>query len=437
MIITDYFVSPEDSFESHDQFDRKATADGLTALVTASNRPTVIILDGEWGSGKSVFLRLWRNELRSKHPVIFLDAYARDYNNDPLFVIASEIISALRENSPVAARTFRSKAAGLAKSLAGLAAVAGVKAATAGMVSLDGVGDAADAVISHVGERATAEIEALLDAGSNHEKSLAQLKEELRQLPDRLGPKGVEDGKILIFIIDELDRCRPEFALRLIEVVKHFFDVPGIKFVIGANAQVLAASVKHTYGDIDGHRYLSRLVNHTFSLPAAPKVRSGNAISSFVRQTSEQSNLSSKQAGETVDRTISFFAEAGLVQLRDLTRIYTSANIAWPRSGINDEVSAVLFAVLCIMKTCQSQMFLKAQQGTLKEEEFANWIASGGSLFDSSMRDVISEYVGAFLRESVGDESQQILRFIRLPVRNRGDALRYLATGVVNAIPAL
>jgi predicted KAP-like P-loop ATPase len=35
-----------------------------------------------------------------------------------------------------------------------------------------------------------------------------------------------KEKKPLVFIVDELDRCKPEFAIRLIERIKHFFDIP-------------------------------------------------------------------------------------------------------------------------------------------------------------------------------------------------------------------
>ena len=55
--------------------------------------------------------------------------------------------------------------------------------------------------------------------------------------------------RLLIFI-DELDRCRPTFAIETLEVVKHFFNVPNVVFVFSLDMNQLQKSIKTIYGDI-------------------------------------------------------------------------------------------------------------------------------------------------------------------------------------------
>lgn len=78
-----------------------------------------------------------------------------------------------------------------------------------------------------------------------------------------------ECAKPLVFIIDELDRCRPTFALELMERVKHLFQVPGITFVFGANKKSLMASVRSGYGDQEDE-YLQKFFDLEFKLPIFP-----------------------------------------------------------------------------------------------------------------------------------------------------------------------
>ena len=63
----------------------------------------------------------------------------------------------------------------------------------------------------------------------------------------------------LVFIIDELDRCRPTFAIELLERVKHIFDIPNMVFVFGINHDELCKSLKSIYGDIEADVYLRPL----------------------------------------------------------------------------------------------------------------------------------------------------------------------------------
>ena len=70
----------------------------------------------------------------------------------------------------------------------------------------------------------------------------------------------------LVFIIDELDRCRPTFAIELLERVKHIFDVPNLVFVFGINRNELCSALQSVYGNIDATVYLRRFFDMEFML---------------------------------------------------------------------------------------------------------------------------------------------------------------------------
>lgn len=71
----------------------------------------------------------------------------------------------------------------------------------------------------------------------------------------------------ILFFIDELDRCRPDFALSILELVKHVFDIPGIKFIFVANLEQLKAAIRKRYGqDVDAGVYLEKFVKMEIGL---------------------------------------------------------------------------------------------------------------------------------------------------------------------------
>lgn len=72
--------------------------------------------------------------------------------------------------------------------------------------------------------------------------------------------------KVQIFIIDELDRCKPEFALDTLEIVKHFFDIKNCVFIISVDKLQLENSIQTLYGSIDGEKYFSKLFDYQFNL---------------------------------------------------------------------------------------------------------------------------------------------------------------------------
>ena len=72
----------------------------------------------------------------------------------------------------------------------------------------------------------------------------------------------------IIFFIDELDRCRPSFAVELLERIKHLFNIPGIVFVLAYDKPQLGSSIQTIFGhDMDVDGYLRRFVDLEFKLP--------------------------------------------------------------------------------------------------------------------------------------------------------------------------
>lgn len=63
----------------------------------------------------------------------------------------------------------------------------------------------------------------------------------------------------LLIIIDELDRCNPTYAVKMLERIKHYFNCPGVSFLIGANLKQLSNTINNYYGkQFDSERYLKR-----------------------------------------------------------------------------------------------------------------------------------------------------------------------------------
>src|SRR5690242_6307744 len=76
-----------------DIFGRAVLGQRLINLIANVSDPLVVAVDAEWGSGKTVFLRMWAGELRKKsYPVIYFDAFQNDYSNDAFGAIAGEIV---------------------------------------------------------------------------------------------------------------------------------------------------------------------------------------------------------------------------------------------------------------------------------------------------------------------------------------------------------
>jgi len=301
-----------------DAFDRMAYATYLTGYLRGKVlgagaipkiRPFTMALDASWGSGKTFFIQRWSQDLRASsdevpgHTVVTFDAWAADYAADPLVAFMSELRSelqlAVKEGGLApAAKAKASKALTAAtKSVRKLALpvtglvvksvlkkVSGVDLSeVAEAISPD---DSTSASAASAASREAVKLEdyvsskqtdAVLDKlfkvqMSEHGKrkqSIEDFKEELGTVLEVLGSREGYSGPLFV-VIDELDRCKPSFAVGLLEAVKHIFGVPGVCVVIATNMEQLAHTVKAVYGEgFDARTYLQRFFDAIYALPTA------------------------------------------------------------------------------------------------------------------------------------------------------------------------
>lgn len=99
-------------------------------------------------------------------------------------------------------------------------------------------------------------------------EKIRETKEIKKNVNDLINGLFAEHGDRIIIFIDELDRCRPDFAIELLERIKHYFTNDKITFVFSVNLNQLQHTVKKIYGnEFDGYRYLDRFFDLKISLP--------------------------------------------------------------------------------------------------------------------------------------------------------------------------
>ncbi len=275
------------TFKDHDFLNRKDTGDQLTRLIQTVHSPLVIAVDGEWGSGKSHFLKCWNNEEKEGITSVYVDAFKQDYLDDPLISLVSALDAALPplENTDTVAKKGMSKIKKIAPVLGRLALRTGVSYATLGAVrNIDEVfseGTESDietvtkGAISEASQKVIEETETFWQAENCRKSAMEAFRKALEELtiPNEDG----EPTHNITIIVDELDRCRPDYALNMLEVIKHFFDIDGINFVLGVNMTSLEESVKARYGaGIDAPRYLQKFLTANIRLPM--KLPSGQMV---------------------------------------------------------------------------------------------------------------------------------------------------------------
>lgn len=239
-----------------DRLGRKAMASTLTSLVQHQTYSFTVSLDGEWGTGKTFFLKRWQKQLQAKgFHAIYFNAWEDDFHADPLVAIVGQLVELaeqgnVAENAKEDIRNIMEqiKKEALPLLYYGIGKLLGAYTG----VTLPPVGYSRQ--------------ENLFDKYAEQAKSKRVFRERLQAL---VKVSRERTGQPLIFVIDELDRCRPTFAIELLERVKHLFDVEGLAFVFGINRKELSKSLQSIYGKVDVNIYLRKFFDVNFLLPEA------------------------------------------------------------------------------------------------------------------------------------------------------------------------
>lgn len=273
-------IPPDDPF-GNDRLGYKETGLRVRRLITQIEGPFVLAVNADWGVGKTTFLRMLKAQLESEQiECLLFDAWENDFADSPLAALVSELSASVRAGVDTKNRLLEAgrKAAGLlsAKGAAKLTTIVlkGIARKALGEKTVDeaedlvkDIQDTAEAAIEHhIGDT--------LDKYKSEKESLKNFTNALRGFADEVrGPQGSVNRPPVVLFVDELDRCRPDYAVEVLEVAKHLFAVQGIAFVLAINAAQLANAIRALYGErFDAERYLRRFVDVQLDLPV-PEIR--------------------------------------------------------------------------------------------------------------------------------------------------------------------
>lgn len=274
--------SPVDIDDEHfreDQLGREKYARFLAGYLLGQNKdkPYVLNLNSGWGTGKTYFLKRLKYDLEKHHPVIYIDAWKSDHSDDPFMTVISAIITTLRGLTDKPETSVLSKGMengwSLLKAMGPLLVGAAAKKYLGKDINeitslLEP--DSSD-ISKDVGDAAANMAKFLISSHEKKSASIKALKNDITGWIGAVSGQGSLDGKPTVVIIDELDRCRPSYAVEMLETVKHIFDIPGVFFVIATDTEQLQHAIKVVYGNgFDAQTYLTRFFDSRFSLREAP-----------------------------------------------------------------------------------------------------------------------------------------------------------------------
>lgn len=238
----------------NDAIGRNRQLDTLMKFLNSLDESIVIGINDAWGTGKTVFVKQLKlmasqepdldnvsnidksviGQFQNRFACYYFNAWEYDYMPDPLYALGLSIASS---------SSFVGKTKRLVGKLPKMISFSGaVKKCSGEIVDPNKSQDVIDSALSVKAIR------------NNVESFIEELKKR-------------SPGRKLIFIVDEIDRCKPSFAIDLLEVIKHYFQTDGIVFVVATNNSALSSTIKRYYGqDYNGGAYLERFFDFTIFL---------------------------------------------------------------------------------------------------------------------------------------------------------------------------
>lgn len=279
-----------DEIWSTDLLNRRADAEFLTRFLSnrldergelGIARSYVLNIEADWGQGKSFFLDRFREHLQSSgHLVACVNAWRDDHADDPLLAVMSAIDDVI---APLIERDLKRDQSWKAiKKNVGAITLAVGKGAVQSLANrylADAVDEIKEIVSEEGGEETADSVKSSLSAGVSRildqttENLLADFKESQNSIGSfrcsleeflKVGV-GKKATLPLFVFVDELDRCRPAYAIAMLERVKHLFDIDNVVFVFATNTIQLRHAVSPLYGTaFDAQKYLFRFFDRTY-----------------------------------------------------------------------------------------------------------------------------------------------------------------------------
>ena len=253
-----------DNALTRDPLHRKKEIEDFLKMLIAVEPPYTFVIDAPWGSGKTFFVKQVARALQMANPAldpdletlsatlgetatelpatpclpIYFNAWEDDHFDNPILPILASIASATDEKSVKGGENFRK----------------GIIGAIEAAASLIGYGGDINSVIENF-------------SGIDFLEQYKNEKELRGKIDELIKAKLSEVANRAVIFIDELDRCRPEFAIKVLEQTKTLFQQENIVVVYSTDITQLAHSLQGVYGpSFAGRKYLERFYDKRLEL---------------------------------------------------------------------------------------------------------------------------------------------------------------------------
>jgi len=389
---------PKDDPFKYDALNRSKEIKNLTLVIDSIKEPFVLSINGQWGTGKTTFIRMWQQYIESEGFIsLYFNAWENDSSKEPLISLIGEIQEQIekkyKEKSLSTILNTLKKTSGklLAKAIP-----TAIKIGTYGLLDVKSDSNIEDSLADFLSQLPSDYIK--------YKGEREKFKSTLSKFVDKLiNNQNLLSDKKIVFFIDELDRCRPTFAIELLENVKHFFNIEKYVFILAMDKDQLGYSLQTLYGNnMDTEGYLRRFIDFNYNISTPQLV-------DFFNLLNENLGLSGVFERKYLESTRpQFFMEMlkgyciGLkLSLRDIEQLYFQLKIIIPQ--INFEILYNLYTIplLLVVRLKHPKMYHDFIDRKTDEKEIVNLIKTNKGiqeLFDYHSMDFLHIKVPEYLK---------------------------------------
>lgn len=393
------------SGESEYLFGRGELAQNLTNIFLNTNGGFVLAIDAGWGEGKTSFIHQLIRDLECTENLIpiYYDAFANDFSSDTFLSIGATIAVEVEKNFEAKGESsktrkqiehLKSVTKNTAVELVKLGTNLGLKALTAGVIQSTDL----EKLVSKTFQSATF---GTLELDLNEKfKAYQNAKSNIQSYVSALESVCGKDEKV-IFFIDELDRCRPNFAVEVLEKVKHLFPAKNVIFVVSYNKTQLSKIISSVYGveADDSLKYLEKFIHIEAKLPSIDSTSQsyGALFDSFMTEFEITVNFGDEEFSRLKEMFVSLcHAKRLAMNSREIERSFSY--ISFCSAALPEDKRAELF-----------EYFLPAAMFKVKNNKLFNHVSNGrfNSLGDNTNK-WIYEFFKGYYSESLETQASNV-----------------------------
>ena len=331
-------IDPNDIWQG-DVLNRQVVADEIIQIISTIKQPFVIGMSSRYGTGKTFFAKRCIAELeKRKYAAVYFDAWQNDYAKEPLTGFVHTITKRLTELcGPDDVKDVKSRLGSVSRFIAKRSLPLAARLLTRLTVGEKMADELADEIergaINDVSGIAEKLVQDSIDSYDDTLEEMETFKTALSDLAKKVREENedIQHDQVIVFV-DELDRCRPDYTIEILESIKHLFNVEGFIFVLMSDDEAFDASIASVYSEkISADHYLRKFVDWKVHLPDPTREAYTEHLANVFNLTDiswlEDTNDYLKGVNN-LKGYFTIFAIAYKLTLREMDQCFTTLNLA-------------------------------------------------------------------------------------------------------------